>query len=324
MPGKAVATGVARFSVGAALVVLLLWRSNASAVLDTIKTADTTDVILGVLAVLTSVVVGAFRWRPFLEELDLSLPVWPAIQLTLVGSFFNAFLPTGFGGDAYKAFRFRGEPGALSRAGASVLLDRWAGMVGLAVLGLIGSGLLLATGDRSEPAAVAAALAAGILVASFGVLMLGPRLLRRLQAPEGATGFKANLTLLARAIVRTGRHPRAATTGLALGLVSAIFLLLSQVFLASALKIGTPTGALAGILLIAAVITVAPITVNGLGLREAVYVWALGALGVGHNDALAFGLLVLGTFLAASAVGGVFYLLGGKNLRPATPSTTER
>jgi glycosyltransferase 2 family protein len=54
-----------------------------------------------------------------------------------------------------------------------------------------------------------------------------------------------------------------------------------------------------------------PLSINGVGLREAVYVWGLGAYGVGRDAALAFALLVLATALGTSAVGGVVYVAAG-------------
>lgn len=298
-----------RVSIGAALVALLLWRSDPSAVLATLRTADPVDVAVAAVAVLMSVVVGAFRWGGFLKEVGLRLSGREQIRLTLEGAFFNAFLPTGVGGDAYKALRLRGEPGAASRAGASVLLDRWAGMIGLAMVGVAGFTIQAVRGPVARPGTVAGLLGVGIVVASAALLWIGPNLLGGLHEPESIDGLKNQVTLSARAIVRVGRRPRATAAGLALGLASALLLLVGQIAVGNALGITLPKGALGGILLLAAVVTVLPVTLNGLGVREAIYVWTLAAYGISREEALAFALLVLASFLAASLVGGIVYLL---------------
>ncbi len=307
--GRRIGGAALRVGIGAALIALLLWRSDPSAVLATLRTADPLDVVLAAIAVLLSVVVGAFRWGGFLKEVGLRMSGREQVRLTLEGAFFNAFLPTGVGGDAYKALRLRGEPGAVSRAGASVLLDRWAGMIGLAAIGMAGFAIQAVRGPVARPGTLAGLLGVAVVVASAVLLWLGPRLLRGLHEPKSVDGLKNQVTLLARAIVRAGRQPRPTAAGLTLGLASALLLLGSQIAVANALGITLPTGALAGILLLAAVVTVLPITLNGLGVREATYVWALAAYGISRDDALAFALLVLVSLLAASLVGGIVYLL---------------
>lgn len=314
---------IVRLLVGAGLIAFLLLRTNTGDVVETIRGADPLDLILGILAVFLGVAVGGLRWRAFLEELGLEVSPWTAVRLTIVGSFFNAFLPTGFGGDAYKAVRLRGEPGALGRAAASVLLDRWVGIVGMAIVGMVGPAIRLAQGDDSRPVLVGLLLGLGVLVASIGVLTIGPRFLRRSQGSKSSAGLKGRLARLVASIVTTGRHPRAARAGLTLGLVTAGFVLLGHAFLTAALDIDIPLGALAGIMLIGALITIIPVTVNGLGLREASYVWSLGVYGVAHDEALAFGLIMLAAILASSLVGGIIYLLGGAELRDDRSSTLE-
>lgn len=306
-----------RLLIGLAVIALLLWRADVPAVLDAIGRADVADVVLAFLAALVAVAVGAFRWRPFLEELDLGLPVGTALRLSFIGTFFNAFLPTGFGGDAYKAVRLRPRDRSLSRPAASVLLDRWAGLVGIAVLGSLGAAIRLTAGDRADPIVLGLVAGLGVATASGLALTVGSRLVQRTREadPAGPQGPGARLALLFRAIVLTGRHPRAAGLGLSAGLISAVFVLLAHVLLAHSLSLGVPVGALAAVMLLATLITVIPVTVNGLGLREATYVWALRSYGVGHDAALAFALLALGVVLASSLAGGIVYLVAGGDVR---------
>ena len=66
--------------------------------------------------------------------------------------------------------------------------------------------------------------------------------------------------------------------------------------------------------------TILPLTINGLGFREAIAVWCLAAYGVGHDEALAFALLVLAVTLASSAVGGIVYVVARGPGRGHVPS----
>jgi hypothetical protein len=71
---------------------------------------------------------------------------------------------------------------------------------------------------------------------------------------------------------------------------------------------------MSAVLLLASVISVVPLSINGVGFRESAYVWGLTSSGVGHEEALAFALLALGAGLASSAVGGLlFAFVGGSS-----------
>ncbi len=54
-----------------------------------------------------------------------------------------------------------------------------------------------------------------------------------------------------------------------------------------------------------------PITLNGLGLREATYLVMLGLAGVSHSDAVALGLLWFTTTALAGLTGIVPFLITG-------------
>ena len=100
-------------------------------------------------------------------------------------------------------------------------------------------------------------------------------------------------------------------------------LLVANVLLVVALGLSVPVGALAGIVVIATVAAVIPLSINGLGFREGAYVWSFAAYGVGHNRGLAFALLMLGLVIATSAVGGIVYMLGGARVDSPRTSPSE-
>jgi hypothetical protein len=95
------------------------------------------------------------------------------------------------------------------------------------------------------------------------------------------------------------------------GVVSALLLVAVNALLADSLRISLPVAALPAIVLIATLTTALPFSINGLGFREAAYVWCLASYGIGHDRALAFALLVLTVTLASSVVGGIVYALVG-------------
>lgn len=293
-------------------MVFLLSRTNVHRLTDSLSHAHPIDVALALAVLLLGLVVNAFRWQLFLRPLGLGLPTATLIRLTFVGTFFNAFLPTGFGGDAYKSFNLRshlrGESASMSPPLATVFLDRLAGLVGLALLGLAGSVVRLVAGDHGGVALAALLSSVGVLAASGAVLMVAPRWG---VSASGSSRVLSRVRVFAQAFATAGREAQALRRGVVVGFVSALLLVGVNALLVTSLGISVPGTALPGIVLIASLMTIVPLSINGLGFRESAYVWCLAAYGIGHDEALAFAVLVLAVTLASCAVGGVVYAVAG-------------
>ena len=121
--------------------------------------------------------------------------------------------------------------------------------------------------------------------------------------------------MFVQAFAMAGREPQAVRWGMVVGVVSAVMLVAVHALLADSLGISLPAAALPAMVLIATLTTALPFSINGLGFREAAYVWCLATSGIDHDRALAFALLVLAVTLASSAVGGIVYAVSGGEVR---------
>lgn len=302
---------VLRLAIGLGVLAFLLLRDPGSLV-DAVAEARPGWVLLGLVTFLVGLGVSALRWRAYLQALDLRLPAGTLLRLYVVGTFFNAFLPTGVGGDAYKALRVGKARSRGPEAFASVFLDRFAGVTALALVGLVGTAIELLQQDSDlRVASVSILLSGGILLGGFVVLVGGERLLGRGRLVK-RHGIGEKIRGVARAIRAAGRHPAAAVQGYLLGSVFQLLMLGMHLAVARGLGLtGVSAGAMAGILVISSMATMIPATINGLGFREAAYVWALGTFGVAAAPARAFAVLVLAILVSASAVGGLVYMVAG-------------
>ena len=301
-----------RAVVGMLIVVLLLVRADAHAITDSLQHANASEVVLAFLVLLAGLVVNAFRWQLFLRPLGLALSGRTLVRLTFVGTFFNAFLPTGFGGDAYKSFRLRDRAAGVAPPLATVVLDRLAGLAGLALLGLSGCAWRLTAGHADRVIVAASILGLGILMGSALLLWVAAR---RSEDGDPISGVDSRFRVFGQAVATAGREPQAVRWRTVVGVVSALLLVAVNALLADSLRISLPVAALPAIVLIATLTTALPFSINGLGFREAAYVWCLASYGIGHDRALAFALLVLTVTLASSVVGGIVYALVGGEVR---------
>ncbi|MFZ4681502.1 MAG: lysylphosphatidylglycerol synthase transmembrane domain-containing protein [Terrimicrobiaceae bacterium] len=79
----------------------------------------------------------AVRWRIFLTQQGIDMPLSSVLKLTWTGQFFNSFLPGSTGGDFSKLYQVcRRNPDRKTRAAVTVLLDRLSALAAMVVLAI--------------------------------------------------------------------------------------------------------------------------------------------------------------------------------------------
>ncbi|MFP5224744.1 MAG: lysylphosphatidylglycerol synthase transmembrane domain-containing protein [Actinomycetota bacterium] len=297
-----------RFAIG----ITIIWfvaRGRTDELVEVYRSARPTWLIAAVLAFLGVLIVSAARWDSYLRATQTgSFPPMRILRLTFVGTFFNAFLPTGVGGDAYKTMRIVGR-GERARAAASVLLDRYSGLVGLAVVGFIAMAADLDAMPK-RLLLIAEAVSVAIIVTTVVPRASREWVLRRAHIPrEGRLG--GAMWRAVGAVATANRSLFVAGRGYLWGVASQAGILLVHVFIARGLGLDLGIGVLASAAVVAQLVALLPISINGLGLREATYVWALGLAGLDPEPALAFAVGMLGVLVIGSLAGGLVFVFGG-------------
>jgi uncharacterized protein (TIRG00374 family) len=300
-----------RAAVGAAVFAFVVLRKPAE-LGHALSQAQLWWAVGAAAAIFTGLFFSALRWGAYLDALGLHLRAPTLFRLYLVGTFFNAFLPTGVGGDAYKAMRIARARGHGAEAFASVFLDRFAGFMGLTIVGLVGiAGDLIAGEKHRHVLLLGGVMCLGMLFAALVLLLGGEKLLGRGRLVR-RHGIGGKIRRTVAAIHEAARHPAAAARGYVFGIAFQMLVLANHMMVARALGITTVSvGAMAAIVVISSLATMIPITINGLGFREAVYVASLAAFKVPAGTARAFGLLIFAILLATSIAGGLVYVTRG-------------
>jgi uncharacterized protein (TIRG00374 family) len=250
----------------------------------------------------------ALRWRRFAASLGMQERYRPLVAMYFVGMLFNIGLPSLVGGDAVKAYMLSRRTGApLARGIASVLQDRAAGLASLIVYGCAAV-LLHPLVWRGIPlwvlyAATWAGIAAVVLVVWRGDLLYAAWL--RADRPG----------LLRKALAHAAEFHRAlATMRLSAGgvlEVTALSFLNSAIVLWVFQQVSVAAGhpidlvAFSALFPLMTLVTMAPVTLGGLGIREWTYVEALGLLGIPHETALAVALTTSALLIAINLPGAL-------------------
>jgi uncharacterized membrane protein YbhN (UPF0104 family) len=218
-----------------------------------------------------------------------------------VGNFFNLILPTSVGGDVARAWYLGRGTGRGSCAAMCVLADR---LIGLYVLVAMACVAACVVPLPSWIVLLVAAFGCGA-VAGLGFLWLLVRF--------GAGRWRRAEELIS-ALAFYCRSPRLLLSASLLSLVVQILNVLLVFCIAHSLHIHyqgqVDFGFCCVLMPIVALVTLAPISVNGMGVREGAMILLLNPLGIPAEQAVTLSLLWFSVFLAAGLVGAAWYLSG--------------
>lgn len=128
---RAKATNLAKIGLGLCLLGYVLTSGMVDfAVLKSLL-VHPANFLVGLLFLFVCAVCSSLRWCLLVRAQGLTLSIKNLLELTMIGNFFNTFMPGAVGGDVIKAWYVAGrEPTKKTRAVFTVLLDR---AIGLAV-----------------------------------------------------------------------------------------------------------------------------------------------------------------------------------------------
>jgi uncharacterized membrane protein YbhN (UPF0104 family) len=243
--------------------------------------------------------LNAFKWRMLVNAGRPELGRLEAVRFHYAGLFANMWLPGMVGGDVLRAVM---ASRATARPEAVVLgavADRLIDTCSLALLLATGGFLVRGILPTGAARAITIALIAGAVVGAVALALAVRRPLRRwprrLRRPVGR-GLVA--------LRRLGRRPGTAASAVALSLLIQGGFVLLNAWIGHDLGITAPLGAWLIAWSLAKLVAVLPISLGGLGVRDATLAALLAPFGV----TVALGVVASLTWQTVLIVGG---LLGG-------------
>lgn len=306
--------------IGPILLAYFLLTSDFSEIIAAFGSLDWWPLLLSLALFPAFIVVKAWRWNMLMRELNVEAP--PLVQsmnLYMIGLFLGATTP-GQSGDFVKGWylRERGQP--LAPVLFSILLDRLFDFVVMAILALLG--LIVFIDVFPQALQLPALIVGGIFIFGTPILMArGPR------------DWLMNRTLpimskRIRALIERWRDQFATLTlrptllaqllGLSLGSASITIYRIYLLFLALSLD-NVPVLAVVSSTALIAILQALPISISGVGVRDAVLIVVLGLYGYTEELAITLSALFLVINIEHIIVGFLIslrYPLG--NVNPAS------
>ncbi|MBW2350698.1 MAG: flippase-like domain-containing protein, partial [Deltaproteobacteria bacterium] len=278
-----------RIGLSVCLLAWLISKTNPDDLLGAILDLSFYAWAVAFLMYLASQVVCSIRWYFLAHALDFS-GLWSTyLKYYFVGMYFNLFLPTSVGGDVLKMhFISRGEPKKL-RATYSLLADR---LFGLAAMFLLGAGAVL-IGHGILPHYFEHLLC----VAGFFIiaLLLGlPMAYKLLSSIWPKVGKRLAVLLV------FWEKPKAMFAALSLSLVLQALGMGAVALLGEDMGLSPPLLFYFAAFPLVAILTVLPISFNGIGIREGGFIYFLGLKGISTEKALTLSLSFFAIQIVAS------------------------
>jgi uncharacterized protein (TIRG00374 family) len=253
------------------------------------------------------------RWGVLLSAQGVPVRKRKLVHTYLVAMFFNNFLPSTIGGDAYRAYESWRWGSSKSGALAVVFVDRFLGLVALVLFALGASAVWQGiSGVVRLPTWTIALAAAGMVGVVWAIFFTPALTLGRQLERTGLPGSKFVAGIVGRVKdafqdFRGRRDALAKAMFLSLALQTNVVLYYYVMARALGFDVGLPPFFLIIPLSIFAMLI--PISINGIGIRENAFAFFFALFGVAKAESVALAFVDYGLLLLQGAVGAIAYAL---------------
>jgi len=295
------------------ILLILLFKFNKIDIHELasdIKSADKVFLTIGFLVFFLVYFLGFLRWHMLLKATGINIPIKRLVISYSGGVFFSIFLPSTIGGDLVRTVDLAGHTKKTKEVIATVFLDRLSGYIGLVIVVIFA---FLFGKDLVRDKVVLFSVAVIIAILFFIMLVLFnsfiyARISRFLSAP-GAGKIKEMIKELHHEIHIFRNRGKMVICNILLSVLVQFIAPISAYFIA--LSLGIKTGFIYFLIFLPIIgaITLLPIAIGGLGLRESLFVFYFAKAGVVKQLSIAMSLLSFAFIVLYGALGGLIYVL---------------
>jgi len=300
-----------RAGITLGLLAFLAYQMDLSKLWVILVSASPWLVLLGTLIHLFSVLLSVVRWRTILVNFDIHIDYSPLAKITFIGFFFNLFLPSGIGGDFFRAYYLsKRKDRGMSTTLTTTLLERSGGLCALLVIGT----LFAAFEDlRVEGVPLLYVFLVLITLYLLGNLMLFHawihRKLSSFLKKRNLEQIEAKMELVYSGLKALRGNRRSIVLALLLSLLIQLFTVVMVWIAALAIDIDAPFRVFMIFVPLINLSIMVPLTINGIGLRESLFYLLFSQIGLPVETAVSLSLVTFCIYLLTAIPGLIIYSL---------------
>jgi uncharacterized membrane protein YbhN (UPF0104 family) len=292
-------------AVSVLLIGAIVWKVPIKGAVSALTALSPWTALAIVVLTFLFPVIAALRWKRALRYTGAKQRWSQLLADVLVSCTYNMLLPTQIGGDVVRAMRCARRLDKPHQAWSSTIFERLVGVVGLVLLAV--PGLIMAPGNVREIGVVVGVIAAvsiAFVLGAHAPFRIGARLLVS-RAPKIAGAGEEIAADLSGPLSKLSARLEMVAWSTLYQFVG-IGILVVVVF-----DWGEPAlvWSILGAIPLALVLTLLPVSIAGLGLRESLFVVLLGRFGMSSDRALSLAVVWLASALLLAFGGGVVMLL---------------
>ena len=299
-----------RLGVSAALLYFVLRSIDLAAFWQRLSSMNSAWLALALIVYAAQLMIGVWRWDRLLRAQHVEVGKKKLAESIWVSMFFNNFLPSNIGGDVVRITDTAPEAGSKTLATTVVLVDRALGLTALLLVAATGAFVAWLTGLH-VPGSRWLWLACGALMALAVFVITMPDFVGHLLAPVRALNrpwVTERAQRLEEAIMRFGKAPGVLAGAFGAAIIVQITMVAFYLLTAKGLSVPLPLLLGAVLIPVSLAVQMAPISINGFGVREAVFAFFFRRFGLPPDAAVALSLVSTGMVMGLSLVGGLLFV----------------
>jgi len=301
---------IVRILVTLGLLYYLLSRTDLVNIWSSLKSANYFWVICAFSLHLTGYLFSILRWQLLLSAQRVKVPLLSLLSYYIVGTFFNNFLPTTIGGDTVRAYDTIRYSHSGVKSFTVVLVERITGVIALVAIATLA--LLVEIRIVGNIPLIWVSVLVLLIMISGITLVIQPRVAEKIGGVFNLpllNKIKAKAKEAHQAIVVYKKEKARFWGNMVYAFLLQINVILHYYFISLALGLRINPMHFFLIIPIITVLLMVPVSINGIGVRENVFVIFLAKFGVNAASAIALSWIAYGMVVVWGVIGGFIYAL---------------
>ena len=300
-----------RAGITLGLLVFLAYQMDLRKLGTILVSASPWLVLLGTLIHILGVLLSVARWRTILVNFDIHIDYSPLAKITFIGFFFNLFLPSGIGGDFFRAYYLsKRKNRGMSTTLTTTLLERSGGLCALLVIGT-----LFAAFEDLQVEGVRLFYVFLVLITLYllGNLVLFHAWIHRkissFLKKRSLEQIEAKMELVYSGLNAFRGNTRSILVALLLSLLIQFITVVVVWVAALSIEIDAPFKIFMIFVPLINLSIMVPLTINGIGLRESLFYLLFSQIGLPVETSVSLSLVTFSIYLLTAMPGLIIYSL---------------